>query len=58
MLPREKFVLLSRFIDEAIEPRHDKINEPIIKLKRKKIILSKDKLIKIQASGIENKNGI
>ena len=35
ILPIEKLVLLSRFIDEEIEPKQDKINEPIINVKIK-----------------------
>ena len=31
-LPIEKLVLFNRFIDAEIDPRHDKINEPIIKV--------------------------
>ena len=31
----EKFVLFNKFIDAEIEPKHDKINEPIIKVKIK-----------------------
>jgi len=34
-LPIEKLVLFNRFIDAEIDPRHDKINEPIIKVKIK-----------------------
>ena len=29
-LPIEKLVLFNKFIDAEIDPRHDKINEPII----------------------------
>ena len=35
ILPIEKLVLLSRFIDEEIEPKQDKINQPIINVKIK-----------------------
>ena len=35
ILPIEKFVLLSKFIDAEIELKHDKINEPIINVKIK-----------------------
>ena len=31
-LPIEKFVLFNRFIEAEIEPKHDKINDPIIKV--------------------------
>ena len=34
-LPIEKFVLFNRFIDAEIEPKHDKINDPIKKVKTK-----------------------
>tara|TARA_B100000579_G_C22735642_1_gene806535 strand:+ start:748 stop:1026 length:279 start_codon:yes stop_codon:yes gene_type:complete len=35
ILPIEKFVLFSKFIDAEIEPKHDKINDPIKKVKTK-----------------------
>ena len=35
ILPIEKFVLFNRFIDAEIEPKHDKINDPIKKVKTK-----------------------
>ena len=35
MLAIEKFVLFNKFIDAEIEPKHDKINEPIKKVKNK-----------------------
>ena len=34
-LPIEKFVLFNKFIEAEIEPKHDKINDPIIKVKIK-----------------------
>ena len=34
-LPIEKLVLFNKFIDAEIEPKHDKINDPIIKVKIK-----------------------
>ena len=34
-LPIEKFVLFNKFIDAEIEPKQDKINDPIIKVKIK-----------------------
>ena len=58
ILPKEKFLLFSRIIEDEIEPRQDKINEPIKKLKSNNTVFSKDKLIKILAKGIEIKNGI
>ncbi len=33
--PIEKFVLFNKFIEAEIEPKHDKINDPIIKVKIK-----------------------
>ena len=56
--PKEKLDLFSKFIEDDIEPKQDKINEPITKLIRNNIILSIDKFIKILAIGIENKKGI
>ena len=32
-LPIEKFVLFNKFIEAEIEPKHDKINDPIKKVK-------------------------
>ena len=58
MLPKEKFLLFNKFIDAEIEPRQDKINAPIKKLKSNNLVFSKDKLIKILAKGKEIKNGI
>ena len=34
-LPIEKLVLFNKFIDAEIDPKQDKINEPIIKVKIK-----------------------
>ena len=57
-LPIEKLVLFNKFIDAEIDPKQDKINDPIINV----IIKLKTSLIgrlkKIQAIGIEAKNGI
>ena len=58
ILPKEKFLLFSKFIEDEIEPKQDKINEPIRKLKSNNVVFSKGKLIKILAKGIEIKNGI
>ena len=58
ILPKEKFLLFSKFIEDEIEPRQVKINEPIRKLKSNNAVFSKGKLIKILARGIEIKNGI
>ena len=35
MLPIEKFVLFNKFIEAEIEPKQDKINDPIKKVKTK-----------------------
>tara|TARA_B100000401_G_C52486988_1_gene568531 strand:- start:187 stop:459 length:273 start_codon:yes stop_codon:yes gene_type:complete len=35
ILPIEKFVLFNKFIDAEIDPKHDKINDPIINVKTK-----------------------
>jgi len=56
--PKEKFLLFSKFIEDEIEPRQDKINEPIKKLKSNNTVFSKGKFIKILAKGMEIKNGI
>ena len=57
-LPIEKLVLFNKFIDAEIDPRQDKISEPItnvnIKLKTSLIGRLKNK----QAIGMESKNGI
>ena len=58
ILPKEKFLLFNKFIEDEIEPRQDKIIEPIKKLKSNNVVFSKDKFIKILAKGIEIKNGI
>ena len=58
ILPIEKFVLFNKFIDAEIEPKHDKINDPIIKVKiklyRSVVWRLKNKL----TIGNETKNGI
>ena len=58
ILPIEKFVLFNKFIDAEIEPKHDKINDPIIKVKNKLYTSFIGRLKKIPAIGIETKNGI
>ena len=58
ILPKEKFLLFNKFIEDEIEPRQDKIKEPIRKLKSNNVVFSKGKLIKILAKGMEIKNGI
>ena len=58
IVPKEKFLLFSKFIEDEIEPRQDKINELIKKLKSNNVVFPKGKLIKILAKGIEIKNGI
>ena len=34
-LPSRKFLWFIRFIEDEIEPRHDRINEPITKLEKR-----------------------
>ena len=57
-LPIEKFVLFNKFIDAEIEPKQDKINDPIIKVKIKLYTSSAGRLKKILTIGNEIKNGI
>ena len=57
-LPIEKFVLFNKFIDEEIEPKQDKINDPIIKVKIKLYTSLAGRLKKILIIGNEIKNGI
>ncbi len=58
ILPIEKFVLFNKFIDAEIDPKHDKINDPIINVKTKLYSSFIWRLKKILTMGIENKNGI
>ena len=57
-LPIEKFVLFNKFIDAEIEPKQDKINDPIIKVKIKLYISLVGRLKKILIIGNETKKGI
>ena len=57
-LPIEKFVLFNKFIDAEIEPKHDKINDPITKVKIKLYTSIIGRLKKILTTGNETKNGI
>ena len=57
-LPIEKFVLFNKFIDAEIEPKHDKINDPITKVKSKLYTSVIGRLKKILTTGNETKNGI
>ena len=57
-LPIEKLVLFNKFIDAEIDPKQDKINEPIINVKIKLQISLIGRLKKTQAIGIEAKKGI
>ena len=57
-LPIEKFVLFNKFIEAEIEPKQDKINDPIIKVKTKLYISLVGRLKKILTIGNETKNGI
>ena len=57
-LPIEKFVLFNKFIDAEIEPKQDKINDPIIKVKIKLYTSLAGRLKKIVTNGNETKKGI
>ena len=57
ILPREKFLLFNKFIDDEIDPMHDSIKDPIKKLKSNEKIFSISRLISMQAIGIDIKNG-
>ena len=57
-LPIEKFVLFNKFIEAEIEPKQDKINEPIIKVKIKLYTSLAGRLKKILTIGNETKKGI
>ena len=56
-LPNRKFLWFIRFIEEEIEPKQDRINEPIEKLTKMYVILSLPIFNKIHAMGIDNKKG-
>ena len=58
ILPIEKLVLFNKFIDAEIEPKHDKINDPIIKVIIKLYISFSGRLKKMPTTGIETKKGI
>ena len=58
ILPIEKFVLFNKFIEAEIEPKHDKINDPIIKVKIKLYTSLAGRLKKILTIGNETKKGI
>ena len=57
-LPIEKLVLFNKFIEAEIEPKQDKINEPIIKVKIKLYTSLAGRLKKILTIGNEIKKGI
>tara|TARA_B100000700_G_C14475495_1_gene592685 strand:+ start:185 stop:475 length:291 start_codon:yes stop_codon:yes gene_type:complete len=57
-LPIEKLNLLSKFIDAEIDPKQDKINDPILKVINNKSISFVDNPIIILAIGIDIKKGI
>ena len=57
-LPIEKFVLFNKFIEAEIEPKHDKINDPIIKVEIKLYNSLAGRLKKILTIGNETKKGI
>tara|TARA_B110000438_G_C15302247_1_gene431688 strand:+ start:272 stop:553 length:282 start_codon:yes stop_codon:yes gene_type:complete len=58
ILPIEKFVLFKRFIDAEIDPKQDKINDPIKNVKTNLYISFVGRLKSIPARGIEIKKGI
>ena len=58
ILPIEKFVLFNKFIEAEIEPKQDKINDPITKVKIKLYTSLLGRLKKILTIGNEAKNGI
>jgi hypothetical protein len=58
ILPIEKFVLFNKFIEAEIEPKQDKINDPIIKVKIKLYISVAGRLKKILIIGNDTKKGI
>ena len=57
ILPIEKLVLFNKFIDAEIEPKHDKINDPIVNVKIILLISLIGILKNIPAIGIETKKG-
>ena len=57
-LPIEKLVLFNKFIEAEIEPKHDKINDPIIKVEIKLYNSLAGRLKKILTIGNETKKGI
>ena len=57
-LPIEKFVLFNKFIEAEIEPKQDKINDPIIKVKIKLYTSLGGRLKKMLTIGNETKKGI
>ena len=54
-LPSRKFRWFIRFIEDEIEPRHDRMNDPITKLENRYISSSFVIFNKIHATGIDNK---
>ena len=57
-LPIEKFVLFNKFIEAEIEPKQDKINDPIIKVKTKVYTSLIGRLKKMLTIGSDTKKGI
>ena len=57
-LPIEKFVLFNKFIEAEIEPKHDKINDPIIKVVIKLYTSLAGRVKKILTIRNETKKGI
>ena len=58
ILPIEKLVLFNKFIDAEIDPKQDKINAPIIKVKIKLYTSLAGRLKKMLTIGNDTKNGI
>ena len=50
--------MFNKFIEEDIDPKHDNVTDPSVKLIKKKYNLSKEILSNMNATGIETKNGI
>ena len=55
ILPIEKFVLFNKFIEAEIDPKQDKINDPIINVKTKLYISFEGRLKKIVTIGNDTK---
>ena len=58
ILPIEKFLLFNKFIDAEIEPKDDKINDPIMKVIINRYTSFVERLKNTPAIGIVTKKGI